>query len=269
MLSPTGTGANINARRPLGASPFLDLIQFQSVVRSWHNALQGRLEKRFSQGFTVLAAYTLGKTIDYTSWHDSSGEWADPRRPELNKGLADFDRRHVTAVSFLWDLPFFNKSGRILATVLGGWQVNGIATFYAGQPFNVTSGRDNNLDGLTSNDRPNVVGEWAKAKPSGNEIKAGVTWFNTLAFTANGVGQIGSLGRNVIIGPGSNNVDLGLSKNFKLTERHSIIARIEAFNVFNVVNFANPDGQLSSGNFGKITNAGPARILQVAVKYNF
>ncbi|MCI0419246.1 MAG: hypothetical protein L0312_08510, partial [Acidobacteria bacterium] len=269
VLSPNGTAASINARRPLGSSPFLDLFQFQSTVRSWHDSLQARLEKRFSQGFTVLAAYTLGKTIDYASWHDSSGDWSDPRRPELNKGLADFDRRHVTAVSFLWDLPFFSKSGRALETILGGWQLNGIATFYAGQPLNVISGRDNNFDGFNGNDRPNVAGDWEKSKPSKDAIKAGETWFNTLAFAANGVGQIGSLGRNVIIGPGSNNVDLGLSKRFKITERHSLNARLEAFNLFNLVNFTNPDGEFSSGNFGKITNAGPPRILQLAIKYNF
>ena len=269
VLSPAGTAANINARRPLGAAPFLDLNQYRAAVRSWYDSLQARLERRFNRGFTLLASYTWSKAIDYASWHDSSGDWADPRRPELNKGLADYDRRHVAAISFLWELPWFNKSGGAREALLGGWQLSGIATFHAGLPIQITSGRDNNLDGAAGNDRPNLAGDWKKSEPSQSEIKAGAAWFNTQAFAHNRVGEIGTFGRNVIIGPGSRNVDLGLSKDFRITERQAIHARVEAFNIFNLVNFNNPAGSLSSGNFGLITSAAPPRILQLGLKYIF
>lgn len=269
VLSPTGTAANVDARRPLGSAPFRDLDQFQASVRSWYDSFQARYEKRFSQGYTVLAAYTLGKAIDYASWHDSSGAWADPRRPELNKALADYDQRQRLTLSLLWDLPFFSQSRGLARSLLGGWQLGGIATFNSGSPVEIVSGRDNNLDGVSGNDRPNLAGNWKVDHPTAEQAKGGKTWFDVSAFAHNGVGEIGTLGRNVVIGPPYRNVDLALSKSFRIREEHSVTVRLETFNLFDTVNLNNPTGQLSSGNFGRITNAGPPRIFQIGIRYAF
>jgi outer membrane receptor protein involved in Fe transport len=159
VLSPAGTAANVDARRPLGSTPFLDLLEFEGVIPSWYDSLQARVERRFRGGFTVLGSYTFGKAIDYTSWHDSRSSWSDPRRPELDKGPADFNRKHLAVLSFLWEVPFFEDRKGALGALLGGWQINGIGTYYSGLPFTVLSGRDNNLDGVSQNDRPNAVGD--------------------------------------------------------------------------------------------------------------
>ncbi len=269
VLSPTGTAANIDARRPLGSTPFKDLTMFRSTVRSWYDSFQGRLEKRFSQGYSVLASYTLGKTIDYASWHASGSNWSNPRQPELNKALADYDRRHTLAVSFLWELPFFSQSGGIARSLLGGWQLGGIASYYSCIPVDVTVEKDNNLDGVSGNERPNVVGDWRIDEPSADQLKAGATWFSLSAFAPNGIGEMGALGRNAVGGPSFRNFDLVLSKNFKIIEGHSVSIRLETFNVFNVVNLNSPNGDLTSGDFGKITDAGPARIFQIGLRYSF
>ncbi len=269
VLSPTGTTANINARRPLGSKPFTDFTVFKSVVTSSYDSLQARLEKRFTKGYTVLASYTYGKAIDDSSWHDNSSSWSDPTRPELNRGRADYDQRHTIVASFLWDLPFFSGSRRLLKSTLGGWQLSGIASYYSGTPLNIVSGTDNNKDGQASNDRPNLVGDWKKASPTAQQAKAGETWFNVSAFAPNGVGEIGTVGRNSLPGPSFKNFDLGLLKKFAITEAHAVSFRLETFNIFNVVNFNSPTTALNSGNFGKIKNAGPARIIQIGLKYEF
>jgi hypothetical protein len=269
VLSPTGTSANIDARRPLGSTPFTDMTLFRSNVRSWYDSLQARVEKRFSRNYSILGSYTLGKAIDYASWHDSGSSWSDPTRPELNKGRADYDRRQILSVSFLWDLPFFNQSGGLARTLLGGWQFSGIASYYTGVPFGVTSGQDYNLDGQASNDRPNVTGDWTKTKPSNDEIKGGATWFNTSAFVANTIGEMGALGRNVLTGPPTRNFDLGLVKNFRFKEHQSVSFRLESFNLFDTVNFSNPEGRVNNGNFGEITSAGSPRVLQIGLRYAF
>lgn len=276
VLSPTGTAANANARRPLGDPRITDFIQYANVGRSWYDSLQARLEQRFKDGFSLLGSYTFGKAIDYVSWHDDQARWADATRPDLNKGLADFDRRHLLTASFIWDLPFF-RDAKGAAALLGGWQVNGIASYYAGLPIDVRSGRDNNLDTQPNNDRPNLVGDWRKPTPSNEQIRAGETWFNTAAFAPNGVGEIGTLGRNALVGPDRKVVDLGLSKDFRITDRHHVILRLEAFNVFNWVNFTSlstggtpsTPQNLTSGNFGKVTAAGSPRILQLGLKVAF
>ncbi|NWG13011.1 MAG: hypothetical protein HXY20_05690 [Acidobacteria bacterium] len=269
VLSPTGTAADIDSRRPLGAAPFRDMTQFQSNVRSWYDSLQARFEKRFSRGYSILGSYTLGKAIDYASWHDSSSTWADPRKPELNKALADYDRRQILSVSFLWDLPIFHHAPGLRQTLLGGWQLSGIVSYYAGAPFLVSSGQDHNLDGQSSNDRPNVTGDWTRSRPSNAEIKAGATWFDTSACLANKTGEIGTLGRNVLVGPPRRNFDLGLAKSFRFREQQSISFRLESFNLFNTVNLNNPEGRLNNGNFGMITGADSPRILQIGLRYSF
>ena len=78
-------------------------------------------------------------------------------------------------VSFLWDLPFFNQSGGVARSLLGGWQLSGIASYYSGIPVDITVENDNNADGVSGNERPNVVGNWKIDPPSASELKAGAT----------------------------------------------------------------------------------------------
>ncbi len=94
-------------------------------------------------------------------------------------------------------------------------------------------------------------------------------YFNTTAFAANSIGQFGNLGRNTLIGPGFSNTDLGLMKNFAVTERVRLQFRGELFNAFNQVNFNNPVNVLTAGNFGRLSSAQAARVVQFALKLSF
>ena len=123
--------------------------------------------------------------------------------------------------------------------LVNGWSVNGIATFYSGDPLNVIVNKDNDFDGNASGDRPDVVGKWYLS-PDRSRAQAIGAWFNTAAFAQNQPGMLGNLGRNVLTGPGSKNIDLGIQRSFRITERNRLQFRAEGFNMMNWVNLQRP-----------------------------
>jgi Carboxypeptidase regulatory-like domain len=264
MASSNATSKNIDQRRPLYPT-FLTMTMTDTMINSSYNALQARVEKRFSRGFTLLASYTLGKWTDTGSWYKGPS-WVDPRNRWLDKGLGDQDRRQMLVLSSVWQLPFYSKAAGLRRQVLGGWSINTIATFYAGQPVAVVSGKDNDLGiGI---DHPDVVGAW-KLDPSRSRQEVIQQWFSPSAFRQNQSGQLGNLGRNVVIGPGFKGVDLALSKAIRISERKQIQLRCDAFNAFNWVNLGQPTGSLASVNFGRILSANDPRIFQLGLKFMF
>ena len=100
-----------------------------------YNSLQAKLDRRFRNGFLVTTSYTLSRAINYSEETDI----ATPADIERSKGRADFDRTHVFASSFIWDMPFFKEDNGALHWILGGWQFSGIFTAYSGTPINFTA----------------------------------------------------------------------------------------------------------------------------------
>ena len=117
-------------------------------------------------------------------------------------------------------------------------------------------------------DRPNVIGPWqlSTTRPQGQLVQE---WFNTSAFQPNAKGQLGDLGRDVINGPGSKELDIDLSKNIPITEHKQLQFRCDMFNALNWVNLGSPVAALNSPTFGKIQTAGNPRIFQLALKFVF
>jgi hypothetical protein len=117
-------------------------------------------------------------------------------------------------------------------------------------------------------DRPDVVGD---PKLSTDRARGDLVakFFDPGAFRANPTGRFGNAGRNALSGPGSANIDAGLTKNFHFYERHQVQFRSEFFNVTNRVNLNNPNSSLISPSFGRILGAGTARQIQLALKYSF
>ena len=151
--------------------------------------------------------------------------------------------------------------------LVDGWELNGIVSIESGLHFNVVSGRDNSGTGINS-DRPDLVGNpfLPGDRPRGEQI---ARYFDAAAFRQNPAGTFGTAGRNLIAGPGEALVDIGLVKIFFLSERHRVAFRAEAFNALNRVNLDNPIGNIAAPNVGRITTAGPPRVFQVALRYQF
>jgi hypothetical protein len=107
---------------------------------------------------------------------------------------------------------------------------------------------------------------------SKNPRQNGNSYFDTLAFSMNALGEPGTSKRRFFYGPGQDNYDMAVSKNLELTESKSLLFRIEAFNVFNHAQFFGPqsvDGNIGSSTFGRVINAASPRILQGALKFSF
>ncbi len=267
QLNPTiygKAGATTNARRLL-APYYTSIVDMQSVGHSSYNALQITANKRLHHGLTVLANYTWSKSIDNGSADGSAP--ANPFNIANDRGVSDFNIPQRFVASFIWQLPELKKQARFIREVAGSWEINGIETIQRGSPINVVSGVDNSQSAV-GEDRANLVGNW---QISGDRSKAQMIreYFNTSAFTVNTVGTFGNLGRNVLVGPGTVNLDFGLIKSFPLTERLKLQFRAEAFNLFNHANFNNPTANVSSANFGIITAAGAPRVMQFALKLMF
>ena len=154
--------------------------------------------------------------------------------------------------------------------VLNGWVLNSILTWRGGFPFTVRSGSDNSLSAV-GRDRADFLGGDAQldtGRPHGELIEQ---YFNTSLFVENAVGTFGNSGKNILRGPRLFNTDFGLLKTTKITEQTSIQFRAEFFNIFNNVNFGDPDNTVADGpdQFGHIFSARSPRIIQFGLKFSF
>jgi hypothetical protein len=251
-------------------------IQYQDqVASSSYNALQTSLRRRFTAGLTLLASYTFSRAIDDASStnNSTSGTQKFPQNPRNirdDKGLSDFHRKHQFSTSFNYELPigkgraFLSDASGLTDTLLGGWQVNGIVTLLSGRPF---TPQFNSNASNSGNQRPDIVGD-----PFAN-VPAGL-YFNPAAFqapvaTATDLNLFGNLGRNTLIGPGYQDIDMSLMKNFRLTERAKLQFRAEVFNLFNHTNYHVPEYRLDLPNVGRYTEAEEGREFQFALKLLF
>jgi hypothetical protein len=270
---------------PTSRSLFPNLANFAlqaSAASSSYNAGILRVEKRLSSGLAVMGSYTYAKAIDNDSLGNTvvSSGLDQSNNKALERARSSFDIRHRLVVSFTYDLPV-KFGSKYFNAVLSNWQVGGIITEQSGLPFtaNLSTDRANNGLGIIGYGRPNLVGD---PNLSGDQQTVG-RFFNTDAFVLQPFGTLGTAGRNILNGPGTNNVDFSLLKSITFTERHRVQFRSEFFNLFNRTNFDFPErictvpqtsavaagASCTGGTFGTLSAARDPRILQFALKYMF
>jgi hypothetical protein len=267
LFAPGATLSNDDQRRIIAG--WGDMVDMQTSSSSSYHALQVEGTKRFSHRFSVQGAYTFSKAIDQLDSISPEGASApQPFNLALERGLAAFSATHIGSLSWIADLPSFERVPAALRAIAGGWQWNGLLSARSGLPLNPVIGSDVALSG-TSNQRPNVVGPLQE--PDNRSLAAMIgAWFNPAAFAAPSSGTYGNAGRNIVLAPGSAVVNVGLFKNVDLPFREGMKfqLRTEFFNVLNRVNLGNPTVQLGSS-LGRITSAGDPRVLQFALKLLF
>ncbi len=245
------------------------------VGKSNYNALQAKAERRYSNGWSVLAAYTYAHSLDNGPAPFDLKSTSAPQSPfDLDREYATStaDLKHNVILGDQIELPFgsgrryLHSAGPLVNALVGGWHLNSIASFHTGTPVNIVSNSGySDYPGL----RPNRVPGQSPTLP--REKRNITEWFNTAAFT-NVPGQTnsdpiaGNAGRNLIRGPGYTNVDLSLMKNFSIVEKMNLQFRAESFNLLNTPHYGNPSGSRNSGSFGSIASAGGLRVMQFAVK---
>jgi hypothetical protein len=239
--------------------------------RSWYHSFQTQVNKRFSGGLTVLASYTLSKSIDSSSTDNLGATVANPFNLRDERGRSDWDRRHAFVASWMYTPPL-RFANPLAKTLLGGWTIAGIHTVQSGTPLTFLMGDDVALDGTFGDQhaqlRPGVTTKDIELDhASRNNMIA--RFFNTDAFVpTNQVprGTYGNAGRGLISGPAFASSDFSLLKDFLIREPWRVQFRSEAFNAFNQVNFRNPTTTVNSSAFGRIRAAGDPRVIQFALK---
>lgn len=261
--------------------------QVQTTSLSNYNSLQMSVSKRFSSGLQFLAAYTFGKSIDYYSGsalNELTNIPGDQVNWRLNRGRSDFNREHRFVLSGVYNLPKYNLTG-FAGGLLNNWQIAGVVVIQSGLPFSIVNSNDTSIISRANRN----AAYSGSLYTTGNMSTRLNPFFNTAAFVTScatatcgaAVGAVtnpnfdatapfGNTVRNFMTGPGQKNVDISLIKIVPITEKVRGEIRGEFFNVFNWVNYANPNNNLIGANFGRIerASAGP-RVIQLAFKLNF
>lgn len=283
--------------------PLLNITFREGTGNSSYNALWVTATKRLSRGLQFNASYTFSKSIDYNSQSSQGVTVQDSYNLLGDRGLSDFDARHRFVVSGLYELPFTGNQ------LKEGWQFSLITQLQSGNPVtllagnaaaigaNIPAANANSLTGLATL-RPDITGN-ITISPVAAATGIGVQYFPNLVCDPRPGGScpsganvilpvafvggktiyhFGSMGRNVLIGPGFNNSDVSLIKRTKVGEGKIIEFRWEVFDVFNHANFGQPGrtAQVGSTAFGVITNtrfptgdSGSSRQMQFALKFKF
>ncbi|HXH50480.1 MAG TPA: carboxypeptidase-like regulatory domain-containing protein [Terriglobia bacterium] len=272
----------------LGSLRPLDYAQ----LAMFYNSLQAKLERRFSNGMSLLTAYTYSKNIG-TSDGYVSGNIQNPYNAEASRGPVTSDRTHQLSLSYLYDLPFGNgkqhmvNAGKLANGILGGWEVGGITAIQSGlaltpglsfDPTNTNSGSP----------RPDMIGNpkdfsfdtstqaaMGCSQPGKQTLDC---FYNQAAFILSPLapGQVsahvfGNTANGVLRGPDLITFDFSTMKNFKFNERWTLQFRAEMFNIFNHPNFANPDTTVDVPGGASISSTIPdnQREIQFALKLLF
>jgi outer membrane receptor protein involved in Fe transport len=252
---PDGTFA-----RPFPGWNSINYYSFNS--NSSFNSVNLTLRRRFTQGLFFRANYTFGKSIDDASQiaNASSGGYPgaqDSRNLGLERGRSDWDSRHNFTLGFSYDLPLGQRQ------FLKGWQLAGTSRMSSGQPFTPrVTGVDLNLGEAN---RPDRIANGGVDNPTPER------WYDVTAFplVPSSSYRPGTSGRNILDGPGSMTVNLGLHKRFPIRDRSYIQFRWEAFNASNHTNFRMPDRFVNGITAATITNTAPARSMQLALRFVF
>ena len=245
-----------------------------------YNGLQVHAEHRTTNGLTATASYAWSHTLD-----DSPGAFEGQTaalyyNPMASYGNSIQDQRQVFSTSILYQLPFgrgqrFGGSvSRPVDWLIGGWQTSLIALVQSGTPTDLSTGQD------APGNRPDLSG--SISYPKATSGLNGAYWFNPGSFknppvvssTACGCSvytRLGTLGRDAIFGPGYRRVDFSAQKNLHITERYTLEMHGDAFNVFNTPAFTNPNGSMTSSQFGLIegTQVYSNREIQLAARFVF
>jgi hypothetical protein len=275
----------LSASSPIDpGTPLGTITVSESDGNSSYNALWTTVEKRFAKGLQFNASYTWSKSIDDNSRNYQGVVIQDSNNINGDRGLSDFDTRNRVVISGIYQLPFRGNRFK------DGWQFSLIEQIQSGNPLNFHTA-DSAFTG-NANLRPDVTGPVVTGfSPSTNGAASAITYIQNPGVFIYPGNAFGTLGRNVIEGPGFSNLDIALLKNTNITERVRAQIRIDAFDALNQANFTNPSTTLptpaggagtafvatGSSTFGVITGGtrftagdfGSSRQIQVSMKLIF
>jgi hypothetical protein len=267
-------GSMLSTARGQFIAPYVPYPQFPVGVdvETWigsssYNSLQAKVQRRFSNGFGILGAFTWMKVIDVgdTGYRDPAGN------RNLDRGLSANSIPTRLTAAWTYALPF-GKGRKWLTSgpaiyPLGGWEVDGTLTLQAGSPLNPTENYNSEVAGQEVFNAPNVSGNpiLPKSQQTLNQ------YFNTSMFSIPALYTMGNAGKGIVFGPPMRLMNLTLGKHFYpfRDERRNLEFRAEVYNISNTPTFGNPNVTADSSTFGRITSASNSRTMQLALKAYF
>jgi len=278
--NPAGT-LPLAARRPI--PQFADITYAFNGGKSRYRALQAKFEWRFHSDLSLLSSLTVSEAKDNGagSLENGNGNFPAPQdfyNLEADFGLSAYHQPYNSTTSVIWSMPFGRgqrwgaDASRALDTLIGGWQLAGINSVYAGEMVTLTyaPGAAFQVSGIAqdfrgaNNYRPNVTGD-----PYAPESERTINnWFSktNIVIPTDPSQPFGNAPRNSVRGPLFWQVDAVASKQVPIAGRTRAEIRIEAFNLLNRTNFRAPNGTRSSNAFGTITATYDPRQLQLGFK---
>lgn len=294
VINPGALGAVNNVTAAI--LPYLGYSSIQQTVMgasSSYNALQFRLMRRFSNSLTLNADYTFAKAIDLEDVDTDANTLPDYTQLSKFYAPAGYDRRNVFNLQYIYNLPGLKQYNKLVQEGVGGWTLSGYTQFWGGSPcLQSESPTDDACDlsatgnlgnGGFGHIRPDYVGgSWSESHS--HNVPAGQfpMWFNPAAFAVPANGTFGNFHRNTIYGPGIDNWNFSIYKNFVVHEDTRFELRFEGYNVFNHTQWANVNTSLSApdvagttfsgpnaGSSGQINSVRDPREMQFAGKFYF
>ena len=237
---------------------FLDMAYTASDGSSVYHSLQVKVERRYSNGLSLIGGYTWSKSIDTNSTYFSTD--AAQNLPQnsfdraAEKGLSNFNIPQRLSFAYIYDLPFGSKIWKLSNSkanyLMEGWQLSGIATLQSGSPFTAFYSQTDPSHTEQGTERPNIV-PGVPLYPAHQTV---TEWMNPAAFSLPAPYTFGNAGRDILQGPALADWDFSLIREFRLAESKRLEFRAEAFNLFNSPNFSLPAADPSAPTFGQIFN---------------
>ena len=285
--NPTTNAYNDNPARPLFPTYGRTASITTRVPKDTHyNSLQIKVDRRFNKGLLVTSNYTLSRAV--SGFATDNGGIDAPANPKLDIGRTGFDRTHAFSSSFVWQLPFADRTHGFVKGIFGGWQLTGILVMQTGTPLDFTTS-GTNLHAPGNTQRPNLTGPikvygYFGPRPVGDTDPTHL-YFDPSAFTTPAAtiqlpgttdpralyAPFGNLTRNSTInGPGYWSIDNSVFKKFKFTERIGGEIRADLFNTLNHPNPGNPNTSVTATTFGQITGvASSSRQVRFGARVTF
>ena len=237
------------------------------------HALEVRVRRRPVRGLGGGMTYTLARSRDNASTTGGGGSVVaqDDQNLDAEWGLSSFDRRHQFSADTSIELPFgpnrkWLSNGGIWARLLENWRATATFSMVSGTPYTprVTASAADVARGASNSLRADYAGA-----PIQLDDRSIERFFNTSAFTVPATGSFGSAGRNIIIGPGSRQLDAQFSRDIRLGSTRVLSVNLNASNLLNMVNYAAIDTSLNSPTFGQVTSVRPMRSMQLGLRFRF
>jgi Carboxypeptidase regulatory-like domain len=252
----------------------------QNDSNNRYNSLQVSLRGRF-RDLTLQGAYTFARAYDPTQNNGDGGDFDAVTNPYLgwryDYGPAAINRDNIFLVNFVYDLPFFKGGNRLMTATLGGWSIAGVITAETGVPLNLGVTGANICSAIPNcSVRPNLVGsiDYPATQTTQTSGLGTIQWLNPANYAINdltgtSVATFGNLQHNGVFGPGRDNWNLSMFKDFAFTERLHFELRADTFNIWNHPQMNSINSTVGDPNFGKATSAWGQRAFQVGAKMSF